>query len=113
MGRGLERCHLTQSGDRDDRPRVFADYGHFSGDSTPLLVGKDRRTGVTFGTAFSMKGGGDTHAHVCLQNGLMGWDAKKSLSEQTESQASVNSSVVFESSVRKDRPLQVTLSEPS
>ena len=30
MGRGLER-RLTQSGERDDdRPRVFADYGHLS-----------------------------------------------------------------------------------
>ena len=100
---------LTQSGDRDgDRPRVFADYGHLSGDSTPLLVAKDRRTGMMFAAAVSMKGGGD-------RNGLMGWDARKSLSEQTESQASVNLSVAFESSVRKERPLwtrsvlQVTL----
>ena len=39
MGSELERRHLTQSGDRDDdRPRVFADYGFLSGDSTPLLV---------------------------------------------------------------------------
>ena len=31
-GRGLERRHLTQSGDRnDDRPRVCADYGYLSG----------------------------------------------------------------------------------
>ena len=31
MGRGLERRHPTQSGDRDDdRPRVFADYGYLS-----------------------------------------------------------------------------------
>ena len=37
MGRGLERRHLTQSGDRDDdRCRVFVDYGYLSGDSTPL-----------------------------------------------------------------------------
>ena len=58
-----ERRHLTQSGHRDDdRPRVFADYGYFSGDSTPLLVGKDRRTGMTFAAAVSMKGGGDPHA---------------------------------------------------
>ena len=43
---GLERRHLTQSGDRDDdRPRVFADHGYLSGDSTPSLVAKDRRTG--------------------------------------------------------------------
>ena len=44
MGRGLERRHLTQSGDRDGDPRVFADNGHFSGDSTPLLVAKDQKT---------------------------------------------------------------------
>ena len=57
MGRGLERRHLTQSGDRDDdRPRVFADYGYLSGDSTPLLVPKDRSTGMTFAAAVSMKG---------------------------------------------------------
>ena len=32
MGRGMERRHLTQSGDRDDdRPRVFAHYGYLSG----------------------------------------------------------------------------------
>ena len=58
MGRGLERRYLTQSGDRDgDRPRVFADYGYLSGDSTPFLVAKDRRTGMTFAAAVSMKGG--------------------------------------------------------
>ena len=28
---------------------MFADYGYLSGDSTPLLVAKDRRTGMTFG----------------------------------------------------------------
>ena len=64
MGRrGLERHHLTQSGDRDDdRPRVFADHGYLSGDSTPLLVAKDRSTGMTFAAAASMKGGGDPRA---------------------------------------------------
>ena len=54
------RRHLTQGGDRDDdRPRVFAGYGYLSGDSTPLLVAKDRRTGMTFAAALSMKGSGD------------------------------------------------------
>ena len=63
MGRGLERGHLTRSGDRDDdRPRVFADCGYLSGDSTPLSVAKDRRIGMTFTAAVSMKGGGDPHA---------------------------------------------------
>ena len=59
----LDRRHLTRTGDReDDRPRVFADYGHLSGDSTSLLVAKDRRTGMTFAATVSMKGGGDPHA---------------------------------------------------
>ena len=64
MGRGLEKRHLTQSGDGDDddRPRVSANYGFLSGDSTPLSVAMDRRTGMTFAAAVSMKGGGDPHA---------------------------------------------------
>ena len=73
MGRGLERRHLTQSGDRDDdRPRVFADYGYLSGDSTPLLVAKDRRAGMTFAAAVSMKGGGDPHAAHLLAKWIDG-----------------------------------------
>ena len=72
MGRGLERRHLTQSGDRDDEPRVFADYGYLSGDSTPLLVAKDRRTGMTFAAAVSMKGGGDPHAARLLAKWIDG-----------------------------------------
>ena len=73
MGRGLERRHLTQSGDRDDdRPTVFADYGYFSGDSAPLSVAKDRRTGMTFVAAVSMKGGGDPHAARLLAKWIDG-----------------------------------------
>ena len=73
MGRGLERRHLTQSGDRDDdRPRVFVDYGHLNGDSTQLLVAKDRRTGMTFAAAVSMKGGGDPHAARLLAKWIDG-----------------------------------------
>ena len=41
---------------------MFADYGYLNGDSTPLLVAKDRRTGMTFAAAVSSKGGGDPHA---------------------------------------------------
>ena len=63
MRGGLERRHLTQSGARDDdRPRVFADYGYLSRDSTPLLVAKNRCIGMTFAAAVSMKGGDDPHA---------------------------------------------------
>ena len=73
MGRGLERRHLTLSGDRDDdRPKVFADYGYLSGDSTPLSVAKDRRTGMTFAAAVSMKGGGDPHAARLLAKWIDG-----------------------------------------
>ena len=62
MGRGLERRHLTQSGERDDdRPRMLADFGYLSGDSTLLLVAKVGRTGMTFAAAVSMRGG-DPHA---------------------------------------------------
>ena len=64
---------MTQSGDRDDdRLRVFADNGYLSGDSTPLLVAKDRRTGMTFAVAVSMKGGGDQHAARLLSKWIDG-----------------------------------------
>ena len=67
MGRGLE------SGDRDgDRARVFADYGYLSGDSTPLLIAKDRRTGMTFAAPVPMKGGGDPHAARLLAKWIDG-----------------------------------------
>ena len=73
MGRGLERRQLTRSGDRDDdRPRVFADHGYLIGDSTPLSVAKDRRTGMTFAAAVSMKGGGDPHAGRLLAKRIDG-----------------------------------------
>ena len=67
-----ERRHLTLIGDRDDdRPREFADYGYFIGNSAPLLVAKDRRTGMTFAAAVSMKGGVTRTPHVCLRNGSL------------------------------------------
>ena len=73
MGRGQERRHLTQSGNRDDdRPRVSADYGYLSGNSTQLLVAKDRRTGMTFAAAISMKGGGDPHVARLLAKWIDG-----------------------------------------
>ena len=117
MGRRLERRHLTQSGDRDDdRPRVFADYGYLSGDSTPLLVAKDTRTGMTFAAAVSTKGGGDPHAARFLAKWIDGLGCQEvTVRTDGESSVCVNSSVVFDSSVRKKRPLwtrsvlQVTL----
>ena len=43
-----------------------------SGDSTPLLVAKDRRTGMTFAAAVSMKGGGDPDAAGLLAKWIDG-----------------------------------------
>ena len=51
---------------------MFADYGYFSGDSTPLSVAKDRRIGMTFAAAVSMKGGGDPHAARLLAKWIDG-----------------------------------------
>ena len=66
MERGLERRHLTQTGDRDDdKPRMSADYGYLSGDSTPLMIAKDRRNGMV-SAAVSTKGGGGPHASRLL-----------------------------------------------
>ena len=61
----------------------------------PLLVAKDCRTGMTFDAAVSMKGGGDPHAACLLAKWIDGLG----------NPASVSSSVVFESSVRRERPL--------
>ena len=67
MGRGLERSPATMTD-----PECFADYGYLSGDSTPLLVAKDRRTGMTFAAAVSMKGGGDPNAARLLAKWIDG-----------------------------------------
>ena len=78
MGRGLERRHLTQSGDRDDdRPRVFADFGYLSGDPTPLFIATDRRSGMTFAAAVSMKGGGDPHTARLLAKWIDGLESQE------------------------------------
>ena len=65
-------CVKVMEGDDDDRPRVFADYGYLTRDSTPLLVAKDRRTGRTFAAAVSMKGGGDPRAARLLAKWIDG-----------------------------------------
>ena len=96
MGRGLETRHLTQSGDRDDdRPRVFADYGYLNGDSTPLLVAKDRCTGMTFAAAVSTKGGGDRHAARLLAKWIDGLGCQEVTFRTDGDPASVSSSTVF------------------
>ena len=43
-----------------------------SGDSTPLLIAKDRRTGMVFAAAVSMKRGGDPHAARLLAKWIDG-----------------------------------------
>ena len=114
MGRGLERRHLTQSGDRDDdRPRVFAHYGNLSGDSTPLLVAKDRRTGMTFLAAVSMKGGGDPHAARLLAKWIDGLECQE-VTVVTDGEPSICEFIrrVLESSVRRERPLVDKISSP-
>ena len=69
----MERRHPTQSGDRDDNePRVFADYGYLKRNSTPLVVARDRRIGMTFAAAVAMKGGGDPLAGRLLAKWLDG-----------------------------------------
>ena len=105
MGGGLEGRHLTRSGDRDDDgPRVLADYGYLSGDSTPQLVAKDRRNGMTFAAAVSTKGGGGPHAACVLAKWMDGLECQE-VTVRTESPVSVSSSVVFENSARRERPL--------
>ena len=51
---------------------MFADYGYLSGDSKPLLVAKDRRTGMTIAAAVSMNGGDDPHAASLLAKWIDG-----------------------------------------
>ena len=43
-GRGLERRHQKHPGHDDQYPLVCTDFGYLSGDTTPMLVAKDRRT---------------------------------------------------------------------
>ena len=89
MGRRLERRHLTQSGDRDDdRPRVFAEYGYFSGDSKPMLVAKDRRIGMTFAADGTMMEGGDPHAARLLAKWIDGLGCQK-VSVRTDGEPSI------------------------
>ena len=41
---------------------VCIDYGYLSGDATPMLVAKDRRTGMVFALPVERKGAADPHA---------------------------------------------------
>ena len=61
-GRGLERRHQRHPGHDDQYPLVCIDYGYLSGDATPMLVAKDRRTGMAFALPVERKGAADPHA---------------------------------------------------
>ena len=62
-GRGLERRHLSQSGVNEDaQPYISIDYCYLAGDATPILVAKDRLTGMIFAMAVERKGAADPHA---------------------------------------------------
>ena len=60
-GRGLERKHCRRN-HHDEHPHISIDYGYLTGDATPLLVGKDRKSGMTFAMAVERKGAGDAQA---------------------------------------------------
>ena len=72
MGRGLENLHLTQSVDRRRQTQSVCRPWIPQRDSTPLLVAKDRRTGMMFAAAVSMNGGGDPHAARLLAKWIDG-----------------------------------------
>ena len=43
-------------------PLVCINFGYLSGDATPMLVAKDRRTGMVFALSVGRKGAADPHA---------------------------------------------------
>ena len=61
VGRSLERRHQRHPGHDDQYPLVCIDYGYLSGVVTPMLVAKDRRTGMVFALSDERKGAADPH----------------------------------------------------
>ena len=61
-GRGLERRHQRHPGHDDRCPLVCSDHGYLSGDATPMLVAKVRRTGMVLALPVERKGAADPHA---------------------------------------------------
>ena len=57
--RGPEHRHQKHPGHDDQYPLVCIDKAHLSGDATPMLVAKDRRTGMVFALAVERKGAAD------------------------------------------------------
>ena len=68
-GRGLERRHLgRKGGELDEQPYISIDYGYLAGDATPMLVVKDRLSGMVFAMAVERKGVArvrETLLHCC------------------------------------------------
>ena len=90
MGRGPERRHLTQSGDRDDdRPRVFADYGYLSGRlNTTVSCERTDALAWTFAAAVSMQGGGEPHAARLLAKCIDGLGCQE-VTDRTDGEPSI------------------------
>ena len=60
---GGSRTSASEAPGHDDQyPLVCIDYGYLSGDATPMLVAKDRRTGMVFALPVERKGAADPHA---------------------------------------------------
>ena len=51
-GRWTERRHLGRKGaELDQQPYISIDYGYYAGNATPMLVAKDRLSGMVFALA--------------------------------------------------------------
>ena len=59
---GLERRHQRHPGHDNQYPLGCIHCGHLSGDATPMLVAKDRRTGMVIALPVERKGAADPHA---------------------------------------------------
>ena len=68
-GRGLEHRHLgRKGGELDEQTYISIDYGYLAGDATPMLVVKDRLSGMVFAMAVERKGVArvrETLLHFC------------------------------------------------
>ena len=71
----IERRHLGRKGaELGKQPYISIDHGFFAGDATPMLVAKDRLSGMVFAMAVERKGAG----HPQRQGGaaepnVVGW----------------------------------------
>ena len=61
-GRGYGRRHQKHPGHDHQFPLACIDNGYLNGDATPMLITKDRRTGMVFAPSVERKGAADPHA---------------------------------------------------